>query len=82
MIARYTQRIMDDLREYGETLVTFNEVALSVYRGYADRDTDYNKRLDTIEAMSGSVVGRIDHDAFVRDDTTLRFRIDEGECLE
>lgn len=43
---------------------------------------DYSNGRYTVRDMSGRIVGRIDHDEFVRDGGKRRFRIDGDEVYE
>lgn len=43
---------------------------------------DYSNGRYTVKDMGGRIVGRIDHDEFVRDGAKLRFRIDGDEVYE
>lgn len=43
---------------------------------------DYSNGRYTVKDMGGRIVGRIDHDEFVRNGAKLRFRIDGDEVYE
>lgn len=45
-VAAFTERIMADLAEYGETIVTLAECEDIVHRGFCDTDAEYRARCE------------------------------------